>query len=207
MPPQLSFTNEEILNAAFEIVRKEGWGALSARRIAQELNCSTHPIYRAFQSMSELETALIEKAKAYVRSYLLTRDDETKEPFLNIGLRYLRFAKEEKELFKLLFMSGKVAVDLETSDYPAVVFLERMKQDPHLQRLDDKRLRQIFMEMWIFTHGLTTLVSVNSLKNPDKFMAEYLERMGETVIRWELEQASEIEGNRQYMGNKGVINQ
>jgi AcrR family transcriptional regulator len=197
MPPQLSFTDEEILNAAFEIVRKEGLDALSARRIAQELNCSTHPIYRAFQSMSELETALIEKAKAYVRSYLLTRDDETKEPFLNVGLRYLRFAKEEKELFNLLFMSGKVTVDLEQAEYPAKFIVERMKQDPHLQQLDEARLRKIWMEMFIFTHGLTTLAWVGSLKNPDKFMAEYLERMGETVIRWELEQASEIEGSKQ----------
>jgi AcrR family transcriptional regulator len=190
MPPQLSFTTEEILQAAFEIVRKEGLNTLSARRIAQELHCSTHPIYRAFQSMSDLETAVIEKAREYVVSYLLTRDDETKDPFFNVGLRYLRFAKEEKELFNLLFMSGKVTVDLEQSEYPMKLMIERMKQDPHLQQLDEARLRRIWLEMFIFTHGLTTLGWVGSLKNPDQFMAEYLERMGETVIRWELEQAS-----------------
>lgn len=191
MPPQLSFTNQEILDAAFEVVRKEGLDGLSARRIAQELNCSTHPIYRAFQSMADLETAILEKAKAYVLNYLLTPDAQAADPFLNMGLRYLRFARAEKQLFNLLFMSGKVAVDLEQTEYPAKLILERMKQSPYLQQLDEARLRKIWLEMFIFTHGLTTLAWVGSLKNPDQFMAEYLTRMGETVIRWELEQAAE----------------
>jgi AcrR family transcriptional regulator len=71
MPPQVSFPKNVILNEAFEIVRQEGLQALTARKIAQNLKSSTQPIYRAFQSMKDLETAVIDKAKAYAVNYLL----------------------------------------------------------------------------------------------------------------------------------------
>ena len=184
MPPQVNFSKEQILNEAFEIVRKEGLEVLSARRIVQNLKCSTHPIYRAFQSMKELETAVIEKAKEYAITYLL-RGDNTQEPFLNIGLQYFRFAQEEKELFKLLYLSGRVGGSFENMGYPFEFFLDRMKQDPHLQGLGDASLKRIGTNMWIYTHGLITLTYGTSLENAEEFVHDCLFQMGRTVVEWE----------------------
>lgn len=190
MPPQVNFSKEQILNEAFEIVRKEGLSALSARRIAQNLKCSTHPIYRAFQSMKELETAVIEKAKEYAITYLLQGDD-TQEPFLNIGLQYFRFAQEEKELFKLLYLSGRIRVSFENRvrfENMGALFeflLDRMKQDSHLQGLSDASLKRIGTNMWIYTHGLITLTYGASLENAEEFVRDCLFQMGRTVIEWE----------------------
>lgn len=184
MPPQLSFSKEGILNEAFEIVRKEGLNGLSARRIAQKLHCSTQPIYRAFKSMKELEAAVIKKAREYAVTYLL-QEGEVPKPFLNIGLRYLRFAREEKELFKLLYMSGRVEIDFQNPNYPFNLLFERMKQDPSLQGLNDSSLKRIYRNMWIFTYGLTMLACVDSVKHSDKFMYDCLSQMGRTVIEWE----------------------
>lgn len=36
---------EVIIEAAFELVRKEGFEVLSARNIAKQIGCSTQPIY------------------------------------------------------------------------------------------------------------------------------------------------------------------
>ena len=69
MPPHIKFTPEIILIQAFEIVRQEGLDALSARRIAKELGCSTQPVYNAYKSMPELQNTVIEKAKEYALTY------------------------------------------------------------------------------------------------------------------------------------------
>ena len=36
---------EDIINTAFEIIRKNGENALSARDLAKKLNCSIQPIF------------------------------------------------------------------------------------------------------------------------------------------------------------------
>ena len=184
MPPQVSFPKKVILNEAFEIVRKEGLQALTARKIAQNLKSSTQPIYRAFRSMKDLEIAVIEKAKEYAVNYLL-EEGETQWPFFNMGLRYLRFAKEEKELFTLLYLSGRITFDFEHLSYPFNLFLERMKQDPSLQGLNDRSLQRLTRNMWIFTHGMTTLFSADSAQYSDDFMHACLRQMGKIVIEWE----------------------
>ena len=184
MPPQVNFSRDTILNEAFELVRKEGLQALTARNIAQHLKSSTQPIYSAFRSIKELETTVIEKTKAYATTYLLTQEKE-EEPFFNIGLRYLRFAKEEQELFKLLFMSGRFVVELEQPLPFFTAFLERIRQDDHLQGLDDSSLHRIFSNMWIFAHGLATLMCVGTVEYSDEFIRNKLHQAGTAMIRWE----------------------
>ena len=62
MPPKFKFTREEIVDAAFNIVRRGGWTALTARSIGNELGASSRPIYSFFNSMSELEEEVVKKA-------------------------------------------------------------------------------------------------------------------------------------------------
>jgi hypothetical protein len=102
-----------------------------------------------------------------------------------MGLRYLRFAKEEKALFALLYLSGRITFDFEHLRYPFNLFLERMKQDPSLQGLNDESLNRLTRNMWIFTHGMTTLFRTDSSKHSDDFMHACLRQMGKIVIEWE----------------------
>ena len=52
MPKTIIFTREEIIEAAFEIFKQEGMPAISARRIAAKLNCSTAPVYTSLDRKS-----------------------------------------------------------------------------------------------------------------------------------------------------------
>ncbi len=63
MPPQVNFSCEDIVNEGFNIVRKEGLQGY-ARSVARNLKSSTQPIYRAFDSMQQLEQVVLEKIKA-----------------------------------------------------------------------------------------------------------------------------------------------
>ena len=51
MPPKVTFTKEDVIQAAFEIVQKRGVKLFTARRIAKKLKSSTAPVYSHFKSM------------------------------------------------------------------------------------------------------------------------------------------------------------
>ena len=103
MPPIKRFEKEDIVNTAYEIVKKEGFSGLNARRIAKELSCSVQPIFHNFETMEELEEVV--KKKIYDKFDEQIRNASDKEkPYLAKGMAYIRFAKDYPEFFKILFM-------------------------------------------------------------------------------------------------------
>ncbi len=108
MPPKVKLIKEEIVRSALAIVRKSGQGALNARSLAAELSSSTQPIFSNFQNMDEVREAV--KKLAY-EEYLSFIEREIRSerypPYKASGMAYIRFAREESEVFKLLFMCDR----------------------------------------------------------------------------------------------------
>ena len=55
MPPLQRTGKDQIINAAFDIVREEGFCNLNARAIAKKLGVSTQPIFSNFKNMEDLK--------------------------------------------------------------------------------------------------------------------------------------------------------
>ncbi|HET9911253.1 MAG TPA: hypothetical protein VFQ13_05140 [Anaerolineales bacterium] len=188
MPPQIRFTPEIILTQAFEIVRQEGLEALSARRVANELGCSTQPVYDAYTSMQELEEAVIEKSKKYALDYFQSQEPDPTSPFLSLGLRYFHFSQEEKVLFKLLFLNGLIGISLENIGSPFRSLLGKLNTDPRLQGLPEESLKRLGTNLWIYLHGLTALVYEDPPARAGIFIKKQLMQMGKILMEWERQQ-------------------
>ena len=108
MPPKVKITREDIINAAVGIVRRDGAQAINARELAAVLNCSTQPVFSNFETMDKLRLAVVHEADALCREYM-RHEVESGEfpPYKANGMAYIRFAKEERELFKLLYMRDR----------------------------------------------------------------------------------------------------
>ena len=185
MPPKVSTTEAEILDAAFELVRDEGIEKLSARAVAQELGCSTQPIYRAFGSMAGLQEAVFERAAAKAMAFLVGED--TEHPFLGMGYGNLRFAQEEPHLHRLITRSDRVVRDLVAGAAPPPFVLEQMRGVPELAAMDDAQLRRIHTLLWFFSQGLATVFDAATGSDPMPMAREYLTIAGRAVIAWERE--------------------
>ena len=48
MPPQVKVSKEHIKSEAFQMTKESGFEAVSARKLAERLNCSTQPIFRVY---------------------------------------------------------------------------------------------------------------------------------------------------------------
>lgn len=102
MPKKPTTTKEAMIEGAFRLVREQGYEALTARNLASFLGCSTQPIMYQFPNLDDLRDLTYQKADLFHTEYILTAGD-----LLEIGLRYVQFAKEEPLLFKFLFQSGR----------------------------------------------------------------------------------------------------
>lgn len=159
MPPRNKVSKQDILAAAVELTR--AGDALNARALAQKLGCSTQPIFSNYASMEALRTDVIAAALERYHRYLAEDMGSGKYPLYKAsGMGYIRFALEEKELFKLLFMrdrSGEViGEDLE-------------EVGPIIALIQDKtgmsfaRARLFHLEMWLYVHGIATMLATGYL--------------------------------------------
>lgn len=155
MPPSVRFSREAVLNAAYQLIRREGPGALNARAVAKELGGSTQPIFRLFSGMDELQKAVIELALNEWKSKLLVRMQGSAFPYLTIGMSYLLFAKDEPELFKLLFMRDRVS-DGSCTDFN-IDFGIPMIED--MVKVDVNTARKLYEHNWLFCHGLAVAIA------------------------------------------------
>ena len=108
MPPIRKFQREEIIDTAYEIVRKEGLNSINARRIAKELGGSVQPIYHNFKDMEELKEEVNRKIYKKYEEYMLSGINE-KNGYKNTGLSFIRFSRDYPELFRILFMQESKA--------------------------------------------------------------------------------------------------
>ena len=106
MPPKSKFTREQIIETAFQMVREEGLSSLKARDLAQKLGTSTAPIFTAFNSVEEIRDEVVRKANALYGEYI--KEGLKQIPaFKGAGMKYIEFAKDEPELFKILGINKK----------------------------------------------------------------------------------------------------
>ncbi len=162
MPPKVKIQKQEIIEAAVALVRQSGPQAINARSIAAALDCSTQPIFSNFASMDALRLAVVAAADAQYQSYI-KREIEKGEypPYKASGMAYIRFAKEEKELFKLLYMRDRSA-----EHPPKEAGLSgQLKSLVHNSTgFSGARAGLFHLEMWAYVHGVAAMLATGFLE-------------------------------------------
>ena len=169
-----TITKKEILNTAFQMTRQEGISQVSARTLAAKAGCSTQPIFRLYKNMEELCTEVYGRAIDFFGEYYDNFPKTHNTPFVDLGLAYIRFAQEEQQLFKLLFVSenrhGRSLYDLLNGDKGTVV-----KEINSAKMFGCKNPSGMFMRMWIFIHGSACMSLTDDYDLPEEETVKLLE--------------------------------
>lgn len=177
MPREMMFKKEDVINVTYEIVKKEGFENVNARRIAKELNSSVHPIFRHFKDMEELKQAVYEKIYAKYQEYMSSEIDEDKA-YKKMGLSYIKFAKDYPEFFKIIFMQ-KTNLNAENFMMSDSTGDNVIKAGQKLTGLSFEEQKQFHIKVWMFTHGIACLVATKTIEISDEEISKLL---GDTVI-------------------------
>lgn len=168
MPPKKKISRQQISDAALDLVRDRGIGALNARELAARIGCSTQPIFTCFSGMREVREDVMHRA--YDCYYAMQREDMEKSEYPPVkasGMAYIRFAKEEKELFRFLFMRDRRKE--EDTIEPPDALIAKICETTGMTR-DEALL--FHAELWVMVHGIATMIAT-----------DYFEWEKETVSR------------------------
>ncbi len=151
-----TITKQMILEGAFEILREDGIELVTARKLASKIGCSTQPIFRLYDGMEDLLKELYIKAKDYYDEFVKKHEAQSEIPFVAMAQTYVLFAKEEQNIFKLLFLSS----DREHTIYEVVNGGENayvMKELKKIPNLKMDKAEDIFTKIFIFMQGLASM--------------------------------------------------
>lgn len=156
MPPKFKFTKEEIINAALNVARDSGIEEVTAKAVAEKLGVSTQPVFTCFSNMTEAKN---EVRKAAEKVYDCYAEQGLKEniPFLGVGKAYIRFAVNEPNLYKLLFLT-----EPDECISGAIAEMKRLqgKVRPYLMdiyNLTTSDADEYFRDLWLVVHSIATL--------------------------------------------------
>lgn len=173
MPPIKKYDRESIINIALEIAKNEGFDKINARRIARELNSSVNPIFNNFKNMDELKKEVYIRIYELYKEYML-RDINEEKAYKKMGLNYIRYAKDYPLFFKLIFMQS---TNLNAADFIMADEIgdNVIKKGQLLTGLNYEEQKKFHIKVWIFTHGIASLVASGTIKFSDEEIAGLLE--------------------------------
>ena len=151
MPRIVLLTKEAVTGAGLAIVRREGQNALTARALSRELGCSLSPIFTVFKDMDEIQVSVKKAAEDFFADFM--KDVNEFEPaFKEFGLRLVRFAKQDGNLFDMLFLSrgGR-------SDIAGQIAQRSLMDIQQNYDLTDSQASMIFKQMWPVATGIASL--------------------------------------------------
>ena len=157
MPPTVKYKKEEIVSAALNVVGKKGIDAVTAREVAKELKASVGPIFTYYDSMDQLRCDVYEEAKERYKKYIES-GLQGPIPFLGLWRQYLTFAKEEPEIYKLLFLTrpGNVSGGaMEILKFSQDIARESLMNVYHI---DAYQADCYFRDIWLIAMGFSTLI-------------------------------------------------
>ena len=160
MPPIAKISKEDIINKAVNIARCENFNSINARRLAKELGCSVQPIFSNFKNMEELKNVVLSKICELFYETITKVEDSNISKYKQVGLNYIKFAKAEPNMFKLIFLgNNKCPMEEEFVNEKNNYYLKVYDLIENDTGLDKKKIPSFHLKMWIFTHGLATLVA------------------------------------------------
>lgn len=172
MPPKVKFAKEEILAAALDLTREEGISAVTARALGAKLGVSSRPIFGWFESMAQVHSAVLKEADRLYQEYLQKEMAGGEyPPYKASGIAYIRFAREEKELFKLLFMRDRSEESHEENREAVKPLLSLICQSTGLS---EEEAYLFHLESWVFVHGIATMIATTYLEWDWPFISRML---------------------------------
>ena len=157
MPPRVKFQKVEIVAAALNVARSKGIDAVTAREVAAELHVSPRPIFTHYATMDQLRCDVYELAKQHYRTYI-ERGLAGPIPFLGVWQQYLYFAKDEPELYRLLFLTRPG--DVSGGAVDALHFSQELARESlmRIYNMDSHTADCYFRDLWLMAFSYATLI-------------------------------------------------
>lgn len=105
MARKTQISKEVILDTAFQMLLRDGYGSISITSLAKEIGCSTQPIAWHFGNMDGLRAELLEYCLIFLKDRFTIDGENISSILEGIAFRYIELAFDYSNLYKYLYMS------------------------------------------------------------------------------------------------------
>ena len=88
-----------------------------------------------------------------------------------LGLNYIRFASEERELFRMLFMSDAGKTDLIGAQVEREYVMSVIEETEHIT---GESAQTVYKDMWLFSHGIAAMIAAGAANFSEEELREML---------------------------------
>lgn len=182
MAPKNKFTRKEMVAAAVRVVQKRGAAALTAKSLAEELGTSTQPVFTCFGTMEALKAEVYVAAERLFDEYL-TNGLKEKISFLGFGSQYIRFARKEPELYRLLFLMRPD--DVGSGAFAAMRHMQELVRPSlvEIYHISAQEADRYFRDLWLVVHSLATLIVTGDCPYSDREIGQILTGFSISVFK------------------------
>jgi AcrR family transcriptional regulator len=161
-------TRVNIIDAAHEIVKEEGWQALSMRKIAEKIEYTAPMIYEYYANKDAILLELTKKGYLLLGEKMREASSQQSTPESQleaIWLAYWNFAFEEQEYYQLMFGVQINCCVIENmlpfGSTPYAIATAPILELMGIEDPDDDRVCTKYYTYWSIVHGL---VSINIVR-------------------------------------------
>ncbi len=156
MARKTRISEEMILQAAFDILIRDGYPAVSITSLAKEIGCSTQPIAWNFGNMEGLRTRLLEYCWRFLRDGFSVKGENAVEILEEIAQRYIDVAFDYPNLYRYLYISEEDGRETEewvnarrVENYAKI--LDMLAQECGVPAV---AARRYLMDLQVYVHGM-----------------------------------------------------
>ena len=194
MAPKNKFTREEMVAAAVQVVRKNGAASLTAKSLAGELGTSTQPVFTCFGTMDTAKAEVYAAAGRLFDDYLAESMKE-EVSFFRFGMQYIRFAREEPELYRLLFLMRPD--DLGSGAFATMRHMQEIVRPSLVEtyHISEQEADRYFRDLWLVVHSLSTLIVTGECPYSDREIGQILTGFSVSIFKAIKEIPGFVEGD------------
>lgn len=177
-------SKEMILQAALEMIIRDGYSTINIKTLSKEIGCSTQPLVWHFENMAGLRKALAEYALNYANEKMRPCTQNGMEAFAGIGMAYINLAFDEPNLFKYLYISGESGIQaggfevLVNADENAAI----VGQIADHLKLPKENVSRFFQNTMIYTHGLASFIASGIITSSKEEVAAMVKQTASTFL-------------------------
>lgn len=196
MARKTQISKEVILQAAFQMLVRDGYSSINITALAKEIGCSTQPIAWHFGSMDGLRTELLNYSLNFLKDEFSVDGEHAANIAENIAIKYVDLAYSYPNLYKYFYMSDRegksmdeLARSLRFSSYHRII--------EHLMReheLSEEMAKLYIMNLQMYVHGIASFIVAKVLFCGREEIEEMIRRANATFLKQVMETG--VEGTK-----------
>ena len=183
--PKVQIPKGQVLEAALQLIIRDGHDQMNIKTVAQELGRSTQTISWTFGNMENFRIALAEFALKYANNKMYSASPNAMEEYGAVGIAYVDMAFDEPNLIRFLRSDEK---RLQSGgglghSFDERTKVERKKSFAEQYGCSEETAEKFMLNMLVYTQGLVSMIIAGGLDVDRKSAHKMLEDIGADLMK------------------------